>query len=124
MTEQEKIPSFTEALSLYLSGEKVEMKESGADNWYKMARDCLNSSVLDLMSCDYRKKPEPKTRLMTAEELIGKVIICKYQRTMMRGEGIYRHLVSSCDEESVYMPHMDKMWVEIKGINDFISHSK
>jgi len=74
MTEQEKIPSFTEALSLYLSGEKVEMKESGADNWYKMTRDCLNNSVLDLMSCEYRKKPEKKTRLMKAEELKGKWI--------------------------------------------------
>ena len=67
---------------------------------------------------EYRKKPEPKTRLMTAEELIGKVIICEYHRTLMRGKGVYRHLVSSCDEESVYMPHMDKVWVEIKGLND------
>lgn len=113
MTEQEKIPSFTEALTLFLGGDKVEMKEQGADNWYKMTGDCLNSSVFDLMNCDYRKKPEKKTRLMTAEELKGK---------WLRGWNDDGHLyqVTSIDPHDVFLSgwsnRLEDCWINIQDL--------
>ena len=101
----------------YADGGDIQVFKSNDKKWNDWDRS-FGVPWFDWARNEYRIKPEKKKRLMTAEELIGKVIICEYHRTLMREKGVYRHLVSSCDEESVYMPHMDKVWVEIKGLND------
>lgn len=67
MTEQEIIDVVTH----FKNGGKVEFKEKYKED--KLYRVTINP-YWNFEVFEYRKKPEPKTRLMTAEELKGKWI--------------------------------------------------